>query len=170
MKRLSWKYIAGLVDSQGGIDFQCHTDQRNKEPRLYIVPRMRITMTVAARDVLDMMKANFGGDAWEARRNHQNPDWQLAYSWQVQGKQLRPLLQNIVNHLIIKKEQAKLCIWWIDRCMGRQFNKLNSVESVRQCARDELRAMKADPHRLSGMAIQSLTAIMDGCDSRTNAS
>ncbi len=170
MKRLSWKYIAGLVDSHGSFDFQCHTDQRNKEPRLYIVPRMRITMTVAAKDVLDMMRANFGGDVGEAKPTRQNPDWQPACCWQVRGKQLRPLLQNIVNHLVIKKEQTKLCIWWIDRCMGRQFSKLNSVESVRQCARDELRAMKADPHRLSGKAIQSLTAILDGCDSRTNAS
>jgi len=117
-------------------------------------------MTDVARIVLDMCQANFGGSIWECKRNHQNPNWRPAYYWQIQGKQLRPLLQNIVNHLIIKKEQAKLCIWWIDKCMGKQFSRLESVESIRQSARDEISAMKIDPHRLSGTAIQKLTELM----------
>jgi len=160
MKRLSWKYIAGLIDGEGCIDFQCHTDQRNIVKRLYIVPRLRIALTVSAKIVLDMCQANFGGNIWEAKREEKNPNWQTAYYWQLQGKQLRPLLQNIVNHLIIKKEQAKLCIWWIDKCMGQQFSRLESVESIRQCARDELKAMKLDPHRLSGTAVQKLSELM----------
>lgn len=161
MKRLSWKYIAGLVDGEGCIDFQCHVDQRNKEPKLYIVPRLRIAMTIVAREILDILKTNHGGNIWEAKRNNMNPKWTPACYWQLQGKQLRPFLQNIVNHLWIKKEQAKLCIWWIDRCMGRQFNKLNQVEFIRQCARDELKAMKADPHRLSGRAVTVLTKLIE---------
>jgi len=180
MKRLSWKYIAGLSDAESCIDFQCHVDQRDKEPRLYIVPRLRIAMTVVAKDVLEMLKANHGGNIWECKRNHHNPNWQPALYWQLQGKQLRPFLQNIVNHLVIKQEQAKLCIWWIDRCMGRPFNKLRStnpngtsVESIRQGVRDELKAMKADPHRLSGKAIEKFMKLIepfDGCDSRANVS
>lgn len=160
MKRLSWKYIAGLIDGEGCIDFQCHTDERNVVKRLYIVPRLRIAMTDVAIPVLEMLKANHGGSIWCAKRNNQNPNWRPAYYWQLQGKQLRPLLQNIINHLIIKKEQAKLCIWWIDKCMGKQFSRLESIESIRQSARDELSAMKADPHRLSGMAIQRLSELM----------
>jgi hypothetical protein len=164
MKRLSWKYIAGLIDGEGCIDFQCHVDQRNKVKRLYIVPRLRIAMTDIAKIVLDMCQANFGGNIWEAKRNQYNPNWRPAYYWQVQGKQLRPLLQNVVNHLIIKKEQAKLCIWWIDKCMGKQFNHLDNVEPIRQCAKDEISAMKTDPHRLSGMAIQKLIELMRQSD------
>ncbi len=169
MKRLSWKYIAGLVDGEGCIDFQCHTDPRNKEPRLYIVPRLRVAMTEPARELLDQLKLDCGGNVWIKNRHLENPNWLPAYYWQIQGKQLRPLLQNIVNHLWIKQEQARLCIWWIDRCMGRRFDKLGNLESIRQCARDELKAMKLDPHRLSGKAIQAMTKLMDdGCDSRTN--
>lgn len=161
MKRLSWKYIAGLIDGEGCIDFQCHVDQRNKEPRLYIVPRLRIAMTVIAKDLLEILRANHGGNIWEHNRKLKNPNWTPAIYWQVQGKQLRPLLQNVVNHLFLKREQAKLCIWWIDRCMGRRWNKLNQIETVRQGARDELKAMKADPHRLSGKAIERLTKLIE---------
>ena len=89
MKRLSWKYIAGLIDGEGCIDFQCHVDQRDKEPRLYIVPRLRIAMTIVGKDVLELLKVNHGGNIWECKRNHHNPNWQPALYWQLQGKQQR---------------------------------------------------------------------------------
>lgn len=119
---------------------------------------------------MELLKANHGGNIWADHHKPINPNWNPAVYWQIQGKQLRPFLQNIVNHLIIKREQAKLCIWWLDRCVGKPFNKNGQIDLVRQSARDELKAMKLDPHRLSGKAIQALMKIidsMDGCDSRT---
>lgn len=170
MKRLSWKYIAGLIDGEGCIDFQCHVNQQNGEPRLYIVPRLRIGMSLPAKDVLEQLKLDLGGNVWIKKHTQENTNWAPHYYWQIQGKSLRPILQNIVNHLIIKREQARLCIWWIDRCMGRQFNKLDQVIPIRQCARDELKAMKLDPHRLNGEAIKKIMQLIDGCDSRTDIS
>jgi hypothetical protein len=166
MKRLSWKYIAGLVDGEGCIDFQCHVDHKTDKPRLYLVPRLRIAMAAVGKDLLELIKIQLGGSLWLKNRS-KNPNWQDAYYWQVSGKLMRPVLQNIVNHLVLKQEQARLCIWWIDRCMGRQLSKLNEVESIRQCARDELKAMKLDPQRLSGEAVKKLTQLINGCDSPT---
>lgn len=161
MKRLSWKYIAGLIDGEGCIDFQCHVDQRNKEKRLYVVPRLRIALAENSLFLLEILKANHGGNLWTGQQNKEvNPNWQNAYYWQVQGKKMRPILQNIVNHLLIKKEQAKFAIWWVDNMMGKQHNGNQDLEAIRQSARDELKAMKRDPQRLSEKAVERISLLM----------
>lgn len=155
MKRLSWKYIAGLIDGEACIDFQSHVDKRNKDKRMYIVPRMRIAMTEPALGLLELLQNNFGGNLWEAKRANKNSAWANAYYWQIQGKKMRALLQNIVKHLILKKEQARFAIWWIDNVMGKRPNKLTpEMQSIRKRARDEMKAMKRDPQRLSETAVQ----------------
>jgi len=162
MKRLSWKYIAGLIDGEGCIDFQCHTYEGKDGKGLHIVPRLRIAMTDVALYLLEMLKANFGGNIWASHRNWTNPNWRPAYYWQLTGRGMRPLLQNIINHLILKREQAKFCIWWIDKCMGKHLDRTESekIMSIRECARNELKAMKTDPHRLSERAIQEFSELM----------
>jgi hypothetical protein len=146
MKRLSWKYIAGLVDGEGCIDFQV-TYHKSYPGRPYIQPRLRIAMADSARFVLEMLLANHGGNLFEAKRNNKNEAWQDASYWTVQGKALRPVLQNIVNHMYIKKEQAKLAIWMIDNVMGKHIG-----DDLREHLKAELKAMKRDPHRLSEAA------------------
>ena len=161
MKRLSWKYIAGLIDGEACIDFQGHVDKRNQDERLYIVPRMRIAMTEPALFLLELLKANYGGNLWEAKRAKMNPSWANAYYWQVQGKKMRSLLQNVVKHLILKKEQARFAIWWIDNAMGRRPNEITpQIRELRKRARDELKAMKHDPQRLSETAVRNLEPLL----------
>jgi len=162
MKRLSWKYIAGFVDGEGCIDFQCHVDRRNKVKRLYIVPRLRISLIASCRFILENFHANFGG-YFHKIRDFDNPNWQAAVTWQIQGKKMRPILQNIVKHLLIKKEQAKFAIWWVDNVMGKQTPNGfydERLQKIRECARDELKAMKKDPQRLSDRAVQNILALM----------
>ena len=161
MKRLSWKYIAGFIDGEGCIDFQSHVDKRNKDERLYIVPRLRIAMTEPALFILENLHTNHGGNVWLAKRANKNSNWSDAYYWQVQGKKMRPLLQNLIKHLILKKEQAKFCIWWIDNAMGKRPNYLiPQMRELRKSAHDELQAMKRDPHRLSEVAVKRLQPLL----------
>lgn len=163
MKRLSWKYIAGLVDGEGCIDFQCHTDKRNKVQRLYLVPRLRVAMAENASFVLKLLEENHGGKIWQDLRSRYNPNWSNAAYWQLQGKKMRPFLQNLIKHLLIKKEQAKLAMWWIDNVMGMQPPNGHYDEKlpiIRQCARDELKAMKKDPQRLSERAVLEIQRLM----------
>jgi len=147
MKRLSWKYIAGLVDGEGCIDMQL-THHKQYPGRPYITPRIRVTMAECGIDPLKLLYANHGGGLSEAKRNKKNPNWQNAWSWVLGGKSARPFLQNIVNHLIIKKEQARLVIWMIDNVMGKHVN-----DELREHLHNELKAMKRDPHRLSEVAV-----------------
>jgi hypothetical protein len=154
MKRLSWKYIAGIVDGEGCIDFQLnyHKDYPGKP---YIAPRLRIAFSVSSKFILDMLLANHGGNLRDDKRSHKNSAWQDAAYWTLQGKALRPFLQNIVNHLYIKKEQAKLAIWMIDNVVGKHVN-----EEVREHLRQEMKAMKRDPHRLSEVAVLKADEIL----------
>lgn len=153
MKRLSWKYIAGLVDGEGCIDSRLFRDKRMKHQPLYILPRIRITLTESCVFILDMLKANHGGHHHFRNLKRKNPDWQNAVTWSLQGRKLRPFLQNIANHLYIKKEQVLLAIWIQDhlRKQGMQFS-----EEPKQCAYKEMKAMKTDPQRLSEAAIRKI--------------
>jgi len=54
MKRLSWKYIAGLVDGEGCLDVQVTRG-------IYVRPRLRICLADNCKFILDILHANHGG-------------------------------------------------------------------------------------------------------------
>lgn len=157
MKRLSWKYIAGLVDGEGCIDCEHVRDHRTKVYH-YLRPRLRIALGLPGKEVLEIMQANHGGNTYEKNlKGHEkyNPNWGSAFYWQLEGKRLRALLQNIVNHLIIKKEQARLAIWILDHITGKQV-----TDEIRDRLRDEMKAMKRDPQRLSEQAVTGIQLLI----------
>lgn len=153
MKRLSWKYMAGLIDGEGCIDFQyVYQKPPYDKGRKYITPRLRITLTTG-EFILENLKTNFGGSI--DVRKFERQEWNSAVTWQIQGRKVRPFFQNIVNHLYIKKEQCRFCIWIIDNVMGKHVDT-----KVTQCAIYELKAMKSDPHRLSEKAASNIMGLM----------
>lgn len=162
MKRLSWKYVAGLVDGEGCIDLQITKKEAidakyaGERGGVYVRPRLRITLAESGKHVLDSLQANFGGPPVSMRKRSGNPNWSDAFTWGLYGKQLRPFLQNIVNHLMIKAEQARICIWIIDEVTGKHVS-----DELRERLRDELKAMKRDPQRLSERAIAELSPLLD---------
>lgn len=164
MKRLSWKYIAGLIDGEGCLDVQ-FTYHKDYPGRPYIRPRLRVSMSENAVFVLELLQANLGGGLSKRPRKFDNPNWQDAYEWSAHGKGLRPILQNTVNHLYIKKEQARLLIWMIDNSMGKHV-----PDALREHLKEELKAMKRSPHRLSEVAVAEAEKILEShrCDSRAN--
>lgn len=154
MKRLSWKYVAGLIDGEGCIDLQ-HIYHREYPDKHYFTPRIRVTFVQSCEFLLELLQNNYGGSCAITTRNFTNPVWQNAVTWVIQGKKVRPFLQNIANHMLIKKEQARFCIWIIDNVMGKHTDK-----EVRECIHSELKAMKRDPHRLSETAIKNISLLM----------
>lgn len=155
MKRMSWKYIAGLIDGEGCIDLQYQYTPRYEGT--HIRPRVRVAMATPGKEVIELLAANFGGHI--GHRKAKSDQWQDAYSWELCGKQCRPFLQNIAGHLIIKKEQARLAIWWIDNGMGKHVSA-----EVREHLKQELKAMKRDPQRLSDRAASKLKSMIDSSE------
>lgn len=148
MKRLSWKYIAGLVDGEGCMDMQV-SHHKLYPGRPYVRPRIRLALVENCRFLLEILQANHGGSIFNDPKANRNPSWQNACYWHLDGKKARPFLQNIVNHLEIKTEQARLLIWMIDNVMGKHVG-----DELREHLKAELQAMKRDPQRLSEAATQ----------------
>ena len=147
MKRLSWKYIAGLIDGEGCLDVQINNG-------VYVRPRVRIGMADNARMILEMLKTNHGG--FISERKTDNPNWQDSSCWELVGYQKSmPFLRNIVNHLYIKHEQARFLLWMENNLKGKQVS-----DEIRTIVRDELKAMKRDPHRLSDLAQERILSLL----------
>ena len=124
MKRLSWKYIAGLIDGEGCLDVQVHNN--------YIRPRVRIGMADSAKTLLDIMHTNHGG--FLSGRPSKNEKWQSSTCWELAGySKACPFLRNIVNHLLLKHEQARLLLWMETTLKGKQVSN-----EIRAIVRDEL--------------------------------
>ena len=154
MKRLSWKYLAGLLDGEGCLDFQVSKLKSQPHLRFYIRPRVRIALVESCRMLLEFIKNSHGGYIYTRQRN--NPVHQNACSWELAGyKPSIPLLRNVVNHLEIKHEQAKFLIWMETHLKGKQI----SQEVVNVC-REEMKLMKRDPHRLSERAQDRVLAML----------
>lgn len=151
MKRLSWKYMAGLIDGEGCIDARFYRNKGRMNKSAIITPRARITLSDCGSSVLSMIHANHGG--WLNYRKSGNDNWQDSITWTLQGPKLRPFLQNLVNHLYIKKEQAKLAIWIYDTLCQRSTR---FPARVKQIASNMMKAMKTDPQRLSEAAIREI--------------
>ena len=147
MKRVSWKYLAGLVDGEGCIDVQVTKG-------VYVRPRLRIGMAKNAIALLGLIQNSHGGHF--EHRESKNPQWQDSQSLTWVGyKQVCPVLRNIVNHLFLKREQARFCLWLETNIKGQQVST-----EVRDAIREELKLMKRDPHRLSEKAQERILGML----------
>ena len=95
--KLSLEYIAGLFDGEGYI-----TVNKNKKA---FVPVVGIKMN--GFNLLKKLNIEFGGYFYQREKYINRPltEWTLRGSFQV-----IPFLKKIEPFLIIKKEQAKLCL------------------------------------------------------------
>ena len=144
MKRISVKYLAGLIDGEGCIDWGFNYDKKlNKR---YIRPRLRITLTKPGYEVIDLLVNNFGGNV-EVRIPN-NPKWTPSKTWYATSTKAVTVLNHVKNSLIIKKEQAKLAIAWEKHFKGRYI-----TDNVKDIMSEEMKLMKKDPHRLSEKAV-----------------
>lgn len=152
MKRVSWKYLAGLIDGEGCIDVQV----TKIGDKFYVRPRLRIAMSDVAVELLETFKLNFGGHLCKRELSNENAKWANATSWELSGyKTSCPVLRNIVNHLILKREQARFCLWMETNLKGKHIGQ----EAVDKC-REVLKLMKRDPHRLSESAQEEILVML----------
>lgn len=147
MKRLPWKYLAGLIDGEGCIDVQVTKG-------VYVRPRLRLGMAANTEFLLDMIQNSLGG--YKHRRESKNEQWQDAVTLDFSGyRQACPVLRNIVNSLFLKKEQARFVLWMETNIKGKQVGT-----EVRDAIREELKLMKRDPHRLSETAQERILKLL----------
>ncbi len=150
MKKLSWKYLAGLIDGEGCIDLAV----TKVNDQYYIQPRVRIGMSVVAESLILNLHNNYGGHL--TRRESKNSDWSDSVTWALVGyKNANPFLRNITNHLILKKEQARFCLWMERNLKGKRLSQ-EAIKAVKK----ELSLMKHDSHRLSEKAQDNILEML----------
>lgn len=149
MKRLSWKYVAGLIDGEGCFSFdRQHISDPRYAHKIYMRPRVRVCLAANAKFLIENLHANFGGFISHRKKSGDNPNWQDSYEWSLAGyDKVCPFIRNFVNHLLIKREQARLMLWMEQHLKGKR-----SDQTVHDIVREEAAAMKRDPHRLSETA------------------
>jgi hypothetical protein len=154
------EYLAGLFDGEGCIDVQRMYPQEGKG-RLYVRPRIRMCMADSACPLMQVLQIRFGGHLVSRKasgRNQQN-SWSLEW---LSGDDIRRIVDVILPHLVLKREQAHLVLWWLDNMSGRQRKQSCSpgIEDARKAFAEELFAMKRDPQRLSEDAVARIVLLV----------
>ena len=95
---ISKEYLAGFVDGEGCFNItRCRT---------WILPRLLITNTNV--DILKQIKGIYGGDI-SSRKNGKD-NWKVFNMYRASCKALKTIIKDILPYLILKREQAELCL------------------------------------------------------------
>jgi LAGLIDADG endonuclease len=159
-------YLAGLFDGEGCIDVQVMYPQApTAKGRLYVRPRVRLCMADSARPLMELIHHVFGGHIVSRKSTMKNQQSSWSLEW-LSNDAIRELLLTILPHLILKREQAKLALWWLDTASGRQSkqSEFPGMEKARHAFKNEMQAMKRDPQRLSERAAEEILRLMRQSD------
>ena len=122
------KILAGLVMGEGWIGMK-----KAKPCNRSISPIYSVAMTITNTNtkIISWLIENFGGNF--TVNNHVSEKHKQAYCWQIQNRKLYPLLTEILPYLIIKDEQAKVVLNYlehklIDPATFGRGNKLSKGE------------------------------------------
>lgn len=95
-------YVAGVLDSDGW--FSIKMSKGKKSPVFQI--RMGVSNTNI--ELILFFKQNFGGTFRERKRKETN--WKNEFIWELGNLKAYELIKRVKEHLIIKKQQAEICI------------------------------------------------------------
>lgn len=146
-------YLAGFFDGEGCIDNQFMYPAEGKG-RVYVRPRLRLSQAIIGAPLLQKLQAEYGGHL--SYRKPQNDRQQPSVSWEILDKAgIVKILEELEPLLMLKKQQAKLVLWWLKNCSGKHV-----PEQARIAYNDELKRMKRDLQRLSEEAIADIERLM----------
>ena len=98
---ISWQYLAGFLDGEGSIG----TTHSGKS-RLVTG---RVTIANTNHELLHLLKAQFGGSV-SVRKAGSKPGWRPFGSVTWTGRKAQYILERVLPYLILKREQAELCL------------------------------------------------------------
>jgi hypothetical protein len=153
------EYLAGFFDGEGCIDVQTvYSTNARYSGKFYCRPRVRVAQAKSGECIINALSTQFGG---HVSARHHGGKQQDSVSWEFLNKPgMLDFLNLMLPHLVIKKEQAALCIWWLNHMSNVRSDVVPNIESARRCFADELKLMKVDPQRLSEEAVRRIEALM----------
>ena len=117
MKReIDLSYLAGIIDGEGTVTIN-HINQGN-------IYRIFLVVTNTNKSLMDWLVKNFGGNV--SPRGPTRTKVKQIYDWYLLGEKAYHLLKSIENLLLIKNEQAKICIRYYEFLSNKNFNRRNT--------------------------------------------
>lgn len=95
-------YFAGIMDGEGNIRIR-HSYSVKDGQKWQIV----IGVCNTNRKLIDWIVKNFGGRVYSRTRRI---NWKKSYEWELSCRKATIVLQLIEPYLLLKREQARLCI------------------------------------------------------------
>ena len=98
-------YAAGLFDGEGCVYIATKGNR-------WFYPRTDVGMTTKGKALLDMMCQKYGG---KVRKFREATDkWEAAWTWNLLNRDTEPFLRAIQPHLVIKQEQVRLVLKFLE--------------------------------------------------------
>lgn len=100
---LSIEYLAGLFDGEGCISLAQGGAVKNG----YVSFGLRMAICMCYKPIIEQIHNDYGGNKIARRRTDGNRRDQ--WTWHITGKAAEELLNLLIPHLIVKKEEALVC-------------------------------------------------------------
>ena len=93
-------YLAGIVDGEGCINIvKYHKDNRYRY-------RLQLRVINTNKELIDWIKERWGGYIY----SKQKPKLRTVYEWYVSDEAAEHLLCDLLNYLIVKRQQANIAL------------------------------------------------------------
>lgn len=120
IKNLSeWErgYLAGIIDGEGTITLGIQAEY--KLNKIYFKPKITISNT--NKKLMNWISPKMTIKTIFAQRNRKNRKWKDCYNIEMNGYKILPILKMLYPYLIIKKENCKILINWIERRKNKMW-------------------------------------------------
>ena len=128
--KVNWSYLAGIIDGEGCICItKSETRQRNKgwrdkPPLFYLQYQMYVQATNTNLVLMKWLVQTFGGDYHITYPEDVVKNHKARYEWSPKGNaHKKTVLLSILPYLVLKNEQAKLGLAYIDLGYGKQTER-----------------------------------------------
>lgn len=130
MATISEKYLAGLLDSDGGIGWQ--------RVRKGLTPRFQLSITqrLDKAQVLYKIKDTFGGEVAVRKREGDRYNYPVAV-WYAGGTTSANILRRVLQHCVIKRDYFEWACEMATKKLemdGAEFNALRKLKRKSRCS------------------------------------
>lgn len=127
----TYAYLAGMLDADGTIGIRRF---KNSTGQLHYRPMIEIANM--SKKVIDLCAYVFGNSTLWYKQTKMSTG--KIYNWRVTGKNCKPVLDKLMPYLVIKTEQANLCLKMVSRIGERGMHWNESKRISETAARHEL--------------------------------
>lgn len=134
-------YLAGIIDGEG-----CFYTGRIKQGRYGSGYQYHTVIKIdnTSEELIEWLKATFGGGREYVWHKLKNPNWKPIYVWYASGKMLEYICKSIYPYLIIKKKQCELMLQFRATVKNRGSKVVEpEVLELRQSIIDQMHALNS---------------------------